>query len=227
MNPPLKCKFLCIIDGNLDLFTFTPIMTTNRLEAFSDGVFAIAATLLVLNIKFPELPGESNSQLNHLLIAALPNVLTFIFTFLVVGIFWTAHHRFFAMVKKVDQFLLWSNNFYLMLIALIPFPASLLAKHPLLNTAIIFYSSILFLCGLQHIILLLYLYKHTALLSKNAVLISFHSALKIAFVGPGCYLLAILASFITPFLSFFFIIVPLIFYIFLAPRLLKIKPDNL
>jgi len=108
-------------------------MNKARLEAFSDGVFSISITLLVLDIKVPNFDSLGNEQLNRALVQALPNILTFVFTFLVVGIFWIAHHRIFTLVKAVNSSLLWINIFYLMLAAIIPFPASILAKHPFLQ----------------------------------------------------------------------------------------------
>jgi uncharacterized membrane protein len=201
-------------------------MNKARTEAFSDGVFAIAITLLVLDIKLPAETATSDRDLRHLLQQALPNILTFIFSFLVVGVFWVAHHRIFESIKSMNHFLLWSNIFYLMTIAVIPFPAAVLAQHPFYNTSVIFYSSILFLCGLQHFFLLRYVYKHAELKATQFTPDFYKRALRTAAVGPACYLLAIASAFLSSVLSFCFIISALVFYIFLAPLLFENKNRN-
>src|SRR6201986_1262736 len=124
-------------------------MTKNRLESFSDGVFAVVITLLIFNVKIPvekNIP-ITNQQLWRELLDAWPHVLTFIFTFLIVGMFWVAHHRIFTYVKAVDPKLLWINILYLMFIVLLPFPASILATHPLLQVSIWLYCCTLLLVG--------------------------------------------------------------------------------
>ncbi len=199
-------------------------MTKNRLESFSDGIFGIAATLLVLNISLPSTVITSDKQLTDLLQKALPNILTFIFTFLVVGTFWVAHNRIFSIVKQVDHFILWSNIFYLLTIAILPFPAYVLARHPFYRTAILFYSLILLLCGFQHIIMIVYLHKHTDQVEEHFSRATFSNSVKIAAVGPLCYLLTMIGSFLNPILSFSFTIVVPFFYIFIAPRLVKHVP---
>lgn len=198
-------------------------MTKARTEAFSDGVFAIAITLLVLDIKLPAERATTDAQLQHLLKEALPNLLTFVFSFLVVGVFWVAHHRIFESIKKVNHRLLWSNIFYLLTIAVIPFPAAVMAQHPFYPTSVIFYSSILFLSAFQHFLVLAYVYAHPELKEERFTRENYRKSLQTGSVGPICYLLAILCAFINTAFSFGFIILALIFYIFLAPLLLDRK----
>ncbi len=200
------------------------MLTKNRLESFSDGIFSITATLLVLNINLPITKIHSGEQLENMLYRVLPNLFTFIFTFLVIGTFWVAHNRIISIVRQVDHFILWSNLFYLLTIAIIPFPASLLAQYPTFTIAIIFYSSILFLCGIQQIIMIVYLHKHSAQIEKDFSRATFNNSIKIAAVGPTCYLLTIISSTWSVILSFCFIIAVVVFYIFFAPRLVKNIP---
>lgn len=194
-------------------------MNKNRLEAFSDGVFAIVITLLVLDIHLPEKEITSNQTLLAAIQTITPNLLTFVFTFLVVAIFWVAHHRIFNLVKQVDAFLLYGNIFYLLTVAIIPFPASLLAKHPGLTGSIIIYSSILGLVGLQHFLLLGHIRQRPDLQNASFTRQTFQRAIRVGSVGPCCYAIAILTSFISPYISFVFILVPLIFYIGFASAL--------
>jgi uncharacterized membrane protein len=100
-------------------------MSTSRLEAFSDGVFAIAATLLVLDLHVQSRPGELARALGH----EWPHYATFAVSFLTIGIIWVNHHGQFQRVAKVDRPLLFLNLLLLMFVVLIPFPTDLLASY--------------------------------------------------------------------------------------------------
>jgi uncharacterized membrane protein len=101
---------------------------TGRIEAFSDGVFAIAITLLVLDIKVPrELP--ESARLLDALGAQWPAYFAFVTSFATIGIMWINHHRLFNLIKRSDQLLLVLNGLLLMGITFIPFPTALLAEY--------------------------------------------------------------------------------------------------
>ena len=101
-------------------------MSTSRTEAFSDGVFAIAATLLVLELKVPHVePGE----LGGTLLGNWPSYATYVVSFLVIGIIWVNHHAVLERIRKVDRPLLFLNLVFLMAVAVIPFPTALLADY--------------------------------------------------------------------------------------------------
>jgi uncharacterized membrane protein len=99
-------------------------MDSGRVEAFSDGVFAIAITLLVLDLK---VSGEGS--LFHTLLAAWPHYFAYVVSFLTIGIMWMNHHTILAHVKRVDRPLLVLNLLLLMGIVAIPFPTALVAEH--------------------------------------------------------------------------------------------------
>jgi TMEM175 potassium channel family protein len=101
-------------------------MTTDRLEAFSDGVFAIAITLLVLEIGVPE-AGEGG--LWQALAAEWPSFAAFTVSFFVIGIIWVNHHGVMDSVQRVDRTLLFLNLLLLFFVAFIPFPTALVAEH--------------------------------------------------------------------------------------------------
>lgn len=96
-------------------------MNKTRLEAFSDGVFAIVITLLVLEVR-PSGGGGGLDMFLH----ALPHMLTFALSFVLVGVYWVAHHNMLHFVREADRGLLWLNLFLLLAVAFIPFPAALL-----------------------------------------------------------------------------------------------------
>lgn len=101
---------------------------TRRLEAFSDGVFAIAITLLVLDIKVPrDLP--EGTRLWNALAAQWPVYLAFLISFVTIGIMWINHHRLFRIIHRVDHGLLVLNGLLLLGITFVPFPTALVAEH--------------------------------------------------------------------------------------------------
>jgi uncharacterized membrane protein len=97
---------------------------TERLETFSDGVFAIAATLLILEIQLPD-AGSVTHELLHL----WPSYLAYTISFLTIGIMWINHHSLFKQIDRVDRTFLAINVVFLMVIAFLPFPTSVLASH--------------------------------------------------------------------------------------------------
>src|SRR5437660_9370808 len=97
----------------------------DRLMFFSDGVFAIAITLLVLQITVP-IPGLSEHQLGDALRHLGPKYFGFVLSFLVIGRYWMAHHRVFEYIKRFDMPLVWLNLAFLLLIAFLPFPTAVL-----------------------------------------------------------------------------------------------------
>jgi uncharacterized membrane protein len=103
-------------------------MGKNRLEAFSDGVIAIVITLLVLEIKVPEV--KSGIELRAGLVHLLPKVGAYVISFLVLAVWWVSHHHLIEQVKNVDRGLLWLNNLFLLALAFIPFPTALMGEYP-------------------------------------------------------------------------------------------------
>lgn len=100
-------------------------MPTSRLEAFSDGVFSIAITLLVLDLHSPHVRGGLATALAK----QWPSYVTYLVSFLVIGIIWVNHHALFANIAHADRTLLFFNLLLLMAVAAIPFPTSLLSEY--------------------------------------------------------------------------------------------------
>jgi uncharacterized membrane protein len=100
-------------------------MTPARLEAFSDGVLAIAATLLVLELR----PPETEGHLLQALLSLWPTYAAYVTSFLTIGIIWVNHHSLFANVERVDRRLMFLNLLLLMVVSVIPFPTAVLGRY--------------------------------------------------------------------------------------------------
>jgi uncharacterized membrane protein len=95
----------------------------DRILALSDGVFAIAITLLVLNIEVPQIPEELVSEeLPGELLDLWPKFLSYMIRFVVILFYWTAHHSIFGVIKDHDRGLIWLNSLFLMCVVFCPFP---------------------------------------------------------------------------------------------------------
>ena len=104
----------------------------SRTEAFSDGVFAIVVTLLVLELKVPTLHDRGNSsELGHQLVDLLPNFLSWLISFIIVCKFWLNHHHLLTFARHANYGMIWLNSIFLMGQAFIPFPTALMGEYPL------------------------------------------------------------------------------------------------
>ncbi|HET6761405.1 MAG TPA: TMEM175 family protein [Gemmatimonadaceae bacterium] len=100
---------------------------TARIEAFSDGVFAIAITLLILEIQVP--PQTAHGELRDALVDLWPSYLAFLASFMTIGVMWLNHHRLFTLINKRDDGLIAFNLLLLLGITWLPFPTALIAEH--------------------------------------------------------------------------------------------------
>jgi uncharacterized membrane protein len=113
----------------------------DRIVNFTDGVFAIVITLLILTIQVPEIPPASVArELPSRLLALEPKVLSYVISFLVVAVYWMAHHRVFRPIRGYDGTLLWLNFLFLMTISFLPFPTSLLGEYGEQQLPLIIYA---------------------------------------------------------------------------------------
>ncbi|HYV33890.1 MAG TPA: TMEM175 family protein [Candidatus Limnocylindria bacterium] len=143
-------------------------VSTARLETLVDGVFAIAMTILVLDIHVPDLlAGATSNDLFTQLVAIWPRILSFILTFIILGMFWAGHHTEFRYIKKLDNKLIWLNIFYLMFVSFLPFTAALLGRYPLNQAAVIIYGIHLMIMVLVHYIMWQHASKHRNLVVEN------------------------------------------------------------
>lgn len=175
-------------------------MDTSRLEAFSDGVIAIAITLLVLEIKVP--PGEAiGVGLVHL----WPSYLAYAISFIVIGAIWINHHTMFDWIVRADHRLLVLNTLHLMFIAFLPFPTAVLAEAFHTGSgqgvATAFYAGTLTVIGVLVSTMWWYAASHRELLNDAISTEQAKAIGKRFLVGPAGYGLATVLAFINPWLS--------------------------
>lgn len=103
---------------------------TARVEAFSDGVFAIAITLLILEIHIPRLAADATSRNLYSALAALwPSVVALLMSFFAILLMWMNHHELIRLVRHIDYHFLFANGFLLLLVTVVPFPTAILAQY--------------------------------------------------------------------------------------------------
>jgi len=172
--------------------------STNRTEAFSDAVIAIAITLLVLEIRVPAVgPHES---LAHALLHLWPKYATYAVSFLTIGVMWINHHALFERIARVDRRLLFVNIAVLMAIAFVPFPTAVLGDYlqdsNASRAASVLYGANMLLVGLGFLALWLHLLPHPELRRPDFQDADVRSGLRRTLFGPACYVVAIAVSFV-------------------------------
>jgi uncharacterized membrane protein len=185
-------------------------MNKQRIEAFSDGVFAVAITLLVLNFK---VTGLSAAYLRVQVLAQWPHLLAYVLSFVIVGVYWVAHHNLFHFLAHTNRALLWLNNFFLMTIAFLPFPAGLLGEYPSAQISIVIYGCTLI--AANTFLTLTWTYAGRASLLAPGTPSAFHRfATQITFAPVIVYAIAVAISFVNRVIPMvLFAAVPLFFII--------------
>jgi uncharacterized membrane protein len=185
--------------------TATETKETGRLEAFSDGVFAIAITLLVLELKAPELEeGATSAALLVALLRQWPSYFAYLVSFATILIMWVSHHGLFNLIARSNGRFLFINGVLLLLITTVPFPTSLLARYltqPAAPTACAVYCGLFVLLALAFNGLWRYaaaggrLLHHTATPQRVAAITRGYLA------GPLVYGVALLLAFVNVYAS--------------------------
>lgn len=119
----------------------------SRIEAISDGVFAIAMTLLVLDIKVPNGEFETETELIKTFVPLIPKFLSYLLGFMTLGIFWVGHATQFKFINKSDRHLTWISIFFLMFVSVMPFSTGFLSEYIHFKFAVGLYWLNIFLMG--------------------------------------------------------------------------------
>ena len=175
-----------------------------RFENFSDGVFAIAITLLALELHVPLFQEKTFLRSLPELLPLVPTILTYVLSFVTIAIFWVNHHQLtqnFTTINK--RRLLWQNMIFLMFVTLIPFVTQSVSMNPQAVLAVLFYS--LVLCGASISFTMLRYFVHKGCGES-------HIPMKRSLVGPVCYLLAVIACLFSVWVAYILLAIPALFY---------------
>src|SRR5262249_37651225 len=183
-----------------------------RIEAFSDGVFAIVVTLLVLELRVPALKDHASvAELAHALVELTPKFVSWLLSFIIVCKFWLNHHHILGLARHADYCFVWLNSIFLMLQSFIPFPTALMGEYVTNPLAVSFFGCVFALNTLLFIGLHAYvvrrLIKHEHATGRDPPEI-----LK-GFIGPASYLLGAAAAWFSIYAAFVIYFITPLFYI--------------
>jgi uncharacterized membrane protein len=184
-------------------------MNKNRLEAFSDGVLAIIITIMVLELKVPT--GHTFKDLLPL----LPVFLSYVLSFVYVGIYWGNHHHLLHVVKKISSGIIWSNLNLLFWLSLIPFATAWMGENNFSGESVAVYAVLLNICGLSYYILQRIIMSCHTLSPKMQIAMQKQSRKGI--ISLVAYSTAIVVSFFLPLISEI---------IFVAVAIMWLVPDK-
>jgi len=179
---------------------------TGRIESFSDGVFAVAITLLVFDLQVPHLPAGAISvtALGTALFNQWPAYLTFITSFATILIMWVSHHGIFKLVSKSDTPFLFANGLLLLLVTVVPFPTSLVAQYlttPAAALACAVYAGVFVVINVAYNLLWWAASRHRRLLHAGVTPVQVKRHTRNILFGFPVYLLATLLAFWNPYVS--------------------------
>lgn len=186
---------------------------TGRVEAFSDGVFAIAITLLVLDLKLPQSSDREN--LLSVLLKQWPTFVAFLNSFITILIIWMNHHNLFNNIKRTDNLFMLTNGLLLLCVTFLPFPTSLVAEYfgrAGETTAAALYSGTFLMMSFAFNILWRYASYRHRLLSKNVTAEQIESINRQYLAGPTFYGLSFILAFMNVSASLLLTILLALFY---------------
>ncbi len=175
----------------------SPLKTgTLRIEALSDGVFAIVMTLLIFDIKPP--PDSRAGDLGMALLQMWPSFAVFVASFGLLGIYWSGHQALFQYIRAGDHNLRWLNILILALVSMLPFSARLLIEHPQEPVALWFFGANLIFIGLVNYALLAYAMSNADLATPDVCPAVIRFATARCLMAPACYVVALVLTFVSP-----------------------------
>jgi uncharacterized membrane protein len=164
-------------------------VSRGRLEALSDGVFAIVVTLLVLEIKVPQIVAhDSLSELASALGELAPKFVSWVISFVTVCVIWLNHHRLFKLMGQIDNGLFWWNANLLLWTSFIPFPTALMGDYPHNKLAVSLYGLVMFLMALGFVLMRWHMHRRDELVQEHVDRSLFRKGTRDSIVwGPVAY----------------------------------------
>ena len=170
--------------------------SADRVAFFSDAVFAIAITLLVLGIRIP--PGLSEVRFNEALRALGPDLLAFLLSFFLIALYWTKHHRAFGLIVRADGVLILLNFLFLLFLVFLPFPTSLLAEYRNRPEVLLIYAGTNLGASSLSAIVWLYAWRGHRLISSDLDLRAAAEGTARALVLPAGFLISLPLAVLAP-----------------------------
>ncbi len=189
-----------------------------RLEALGDGIFAVAMTILTVELKWPELKDTSWQGFVNAFHQLLPGLLCYIISFIVLGIMWFGHRMIFEYIGKTNRHFIYLGILFYMMVCLVPLSTRFLAENALQWGTIFVYGLNLSLCNLSLYMQWTYGIKHAGLLERELPPEVKKEARFLFLISPVVYTIAIIISLWFPIASIF---------IFVATPLLYLIPNKL
>ena len=185
-------------------------MTTHRIEALVDGIFAIAMTLLVLTLTIPA-AGKGPIEVHGLLLGQIDKFFNYALSFILLAIFWIRHNQQFHFIKRTDGKHLWINIFFLMFVALMPFSTSLAGDYSKEPLAEVFFASNILMLGIFLVWNWVYATNHHRLVDSSLDPRRIALGKKRGVVTAPVAVLAMGLAFIDPWISsFVYLLIPIL-----------------
>lgn len=177
-------------------------LAKGRIEALCDGVFAIAMTLMIFNIKVPEIPDEMvGATLADDVFRLWPQFLVYAISFVMLGVYWVGHHNQYHYIRRTDRFLLWINVAFLFCVTLIPFSTALLGRYPTQQVAVVVYAVNLILVGAVLLTHWRYAVSHPGLVGSDLDPVQVKLASRRILLAPAILVIAVAFSFVSTIFS--------------------------
>ena len=173
-------------------------MKKNRVEAFTDGVFAIVITLLILDLKLPDV---SAAGLPSALRNLLPSIGAYVLSFGLIGMYWVFHHYSMTLIQEVDGVLLWLNIVFLLFISFMPFPTMMMGRYPYQTLPVVIYGCNLILANLNGFVMLIYVRRNPKLASHFFTDDLYRRQFRTYIIVNSVYVVLVGLAFVTPTVS--------------------------
>lgn len=194
-------------------------ISTIRLETFSDCVIAIVITIMILELKLPNLDAHtSTAQMMQYLHNLIPYFITYAFSYMMIGIFWTNHHHMFHLLETTDETLLWQNFLFLFVLSLIPFATAIVGANPFIPVSPAIYGFVMLLTTASFVMMRSYSLRHKLIhidkdkeIRRKIYKVSIRARTK-GIVGAIVYLLSIPLAYVNVYIAYILFAVPAIIF---------------
>ena len=198
-------------------------ISTARLETFSDCVIAIIITIMILELKLPDLDEHSSTaHMMRYLHGLIPYFLTYVFSYMMIGIFWTQHHHMFHLLETTDETLLWQNFLFLFVLSLIPFATAIVGANPFIPISPVIYGVVMLLTTVSFVLMRNYSMRHKLIhvdkdkeIRRKIYKVSIRARTK-GIIGAFVYLASIPLAYVNVYTAYFLFVIPAV--IFFVPE---------